>query len=273
MAGPVAGPVAAPGAAGTPRSSRSRMAQCGEGRVSGVAGAVDGDALVGDEPPVAQDGHPVGEPYGLVDVMGDQEHGRAVLAAQLVDQVVHLQPGQRVQGGERLVQQQQFGLPHQGPGEGDPLGLAAGERGGPGLGVPFQTHFGERPQPVRRTGSGQGDGHVGEDLLGRYEAGFLEDDRAALGHQHLSPVGPVQRPEDAQQRRLAAAAGSEKGDELPRAMSSSRPSSTARLPKTRRSPRTRTAVDCFPAPVIGGLLAGCATASGRVPGGGRGCRR
>ena len=52
---------------------------------------------------------------------------------QLDDQLVHLDPGQRVEGAERLVEQQQVGLADQGAGQRDPLGLTAGQRQRPGV--------------------------------------------------------------------------------------------------------------------------------------------
>lgn len=166
------------------------------------------------KPAVAQYGDPVGEPYGLVHVVGDEEDGGPVLPAQLTHQVLHLQPGQGVECGERLVEQQQFGFADQGAGEGDALRLAAGEGGGPGVGVPFETDLGQGPQPVPGAAARQGHRHIGEDLLRRYEAGFLEDDGTGLGDEDLSAVGSVECAQDAQQGRLAAAARAEQGDEL-----------------------------------------------------------
>lgn len=157
---------------------------------------------------------PVGEPYGFVHVVGDEEDGGPVLAAQLSHQVLHPEPGQGVECCERLVEQQQFGFADQGAGEGDALCLAAGEGGGPGIGVPFEADFGQGPQPVSGAAARQGDRHIGEDLLRGYEAGFPEDDGAGLGDEDLSGVGRVECAQDAQQGRLAASARAEQGDEL-----------------------------------------------------------
>lgn len=166
------------------------------------------------KPAVTQDRDPVGQPYGLVDVVGDQEDGGPVPEAQLTDERLHLQPGQCVERGERLVQQQEFGLTDQGAGKCDALGLSAGEGGRPGPGVAFQADFGQRSEPVRGAAARQPDRHVGENLLRRDEAGFLEDDGARLGNEYLSLVGGVEGSEDPQQSRLPAAAGPEQCDEL-----------------------------------------------------------
>ena len=96
--------------------------------------------------PSAQDEHPVGQQDGLVDVVGDQQHGRVVPGAQLPDQVVHADAGQGVEGAEGLVQQQQLRLAHQRPGQGHPLGLAPREGLGP---VPLVPARG-RPRPGPR---------------------------------------------------------------------------------------------------------------------------
>ena len=71
----------------------------------------------------------------LVDVVGDQQHGRRVAATQIQQQAVHLDPGQRVERAERFVEQQQFGFAHQRTGQRDALRLSAGQRPRPHLGL------------------------------------------------------------------------------------------------------------------------------------------
>ena len=78
--------------------------------------------LVGDHTP-SQDEDPVGEEQRLVHVVGDEQHAGPVPSPQVEHQPVDGDPGQRVQGAERLVQQEQVGLADQGPGQGGPLGL------------------------------------------------------------------------------------------------------------------------------------------------------
>lgn len=191
-------------------------AQGDEGGVAGVAGPCDGDGDVGDEPTVAQDGDPVGEAYRLVDVVGDEQDRGVVDAAELADEVLHTEPGQRVERGERLVEEEKFGLPDQRPCQRDALGLAAGQGGRPGVGMTVEADLGEGPQAGRpgRRPARQPDGHIAEDLRGGDEPGLLEDDRAGGGDEGLSPVGAVEAAEDAQQGRLAAAARPEQGEEL-----------------------------------------------------------
>ncbi len=62
-----------------------------------------------------------------------QQHRRAMLLPQRQHERVHLEPGQRVQRGEGLVEQQQFGLADQGAGERGTLGLTARQGEWPGI--------------------------------------------------------------------------------------------------------------------------------------------
>src|SRR6478752_1135047 len=74
-----------------------------------------------------EDDDAVGELECLVDVVGDQQHRGRRGAVDVEQQVLHLHPGQRVEGAERLVEQQQPGPPGQGPGERGALRHAAGD--------------------------------------------------------------------------------------------------------------------------------------------------
>ncbi len=88
--------------------------------------------------------HPVGQQNGLLDVVGDQEYAGVVAAAQLGHEALHAEAGQGVEGGERLVEEQELGLAHQRPGQRDPLGLSAREGAGPGVGMVLQAHLAQR---------------------------------------------------------------------------------------------------------------------------------
>ena len=57
--------------------------------------------------------------------MGDVEHGQVALALERVEQVEDLQPDGHVEHGHRLVGEQHIGAGAEGPGDGDPLPLAA----------------------------------------------------------------------------------------------------------------------------------------------------
>ena len=77
----------------------------------------------------AQHDHAVGEEQRLVEIVGDQEHGRAGRAAHEAEQLLLQRlPGQRVERAERLVQQQHGRAGDQGAGEGRALRHAAGQR-------------------------------------------------------------------------------------------------------------------------------------------------
>ena len=99
--------------------------------------------------PVGEHEHPVGEQDRLVDVVGDQQHGRTVLRHSVLQQAVHSDPGERVERTERFVEQQQFGLADQGAGQCDPLRLSARQVHGQLVARAGQAHLGEHLVPVR----------------------------------------------------------------------------------------------------------------------------
>ena len=59
--------------------------------------------------------------------MGDEQHRRALLAAQVVDQLQDLRLRRHVEGGRRLVGDEELRLERQRHGDHHPLALAAGE--------------------------------------------------------------------------------------------------------------------------------------------------
>ena len=85
--------------------------------------------------PRFEDDDAVGEGVGVDGVVGDEEADaveRGEVAAQVAADVA---AGAGVEGGERFVEEQQAGLGGQGAGEGDALGLPAGQGAGPVAGV------------------------------------------------------------------------------------------------------------------------------------------
>ena len=68
------------------------------------------------------------------------EHQGHALLGQPGEEAQHLAHAHRVQAGQGLVQDQQFGTAQQGPGDGQPAGLAQGEAAGPLPGALVQAH-------------------------------------------------------------------------------------------------------------------------------------
>ena len=113
-----------------------------------------GPVVLGQHAALGQDGHPVAELDGLVDVVGDDDDRLAHLGLQGQQVVLQFLPHQRVDGAVGLVHEQDRRVGGQGPGHPYPLLLAArqlgrvaaghvGSAGRPGPGV--------RP-PARRSG-------------------------------------------------------------------------------------------------------------------------
>ncbi len=105
----------------------------GAGRVAGEIGDIGvgrgqhqflGGAGL-DDAPVAHDGDAVGEPYRLVEVVGDEDDGLLQLRLQPQELVLHLAADQRVERGERLVEEPQLRTDRQRAGDADALLLAA----------------------------------------------------------------------------------------------------------------------------------------------------
>ncbi len=77
--------------------------------------------------------HCVGHGQGLLLVVGDVDKGDAHGLLDALQLVLHILAQLQVQGAQGLVQQQDLGPVHQGPGDGHPLLLPAGELGDPAL--------------------------------------------------------------------------------------------------------------------------------------------
>ena len=136
----------------------------------------------------------VGKRHGLLDVVGDEEHGRAVLLPQAEQMLVQARPGEGVERRERLVEEQHLRLGHEGAGDGDALLLAAGQLARPAAGMLDEADAGgaRGRRALAALGGGRsvepeadivGDGQPGQ------EARLLEDDadgRVRLGDQALA---------------------------------------------------------------------------------------
>ena len=110
------------------RADKARHEQV-RGMVEHLLGRADllDDAVLHDDDPVAQ-GH------GLGLVMGNVNEGSIDPFTQLDDLSTHLVPELGVQVGQRLVHQEDLGIPDDGAADGHTLALAAGQ----GLGLPAQ---------------------------------------------------------------------------------------------------------------------------------------
>ena len=73
------------------------------------------------------DRHPVAEVLGLDQVVGRQDHGPALLAAERGDQVPHAARGEGIEVRGGLVEEQQLGVVDEGSGQSESLLEAGGE--------------------------------------------------------------------------------------------------------------------------------------------------
>ena len=90
----------------------------------------------------------VGHGHRLDLVVGDVDHRRADLAVQVGELQPHLRPERGVEVRQGLVEQEDLGVAHDRPPDGDPLALAAGQR--LGLAVEQLLELQHRGRPCRR---------------------------------------------------------------------------------------------------------------------------
>src|SRR6185437_5696693 len=94
--------------------------------VEGV-GVQAGARLLLDDRAGVHDAGAVADGAGQLEIVGDEEHGQAALAAQVVEDRHHLRLGGDVESGRRLVGEQQLRLRQQRGGDHHPLQQPAGE--------------------------------------------------------------------------------------------------------------------------------------------------
>ena len=130
---------------------------------------------------------------------------------------MHLYASERVQGTERLVEEQQVGLAEQRSCQRDPLGLTSRERLGPVPLVAIETDLAERlDASLDCTRARRPEDDVVEDPCPGEEPWILEHDRAPLGDVEVTAHAVVETGEGAQDGALPGAAPTEQGDELAR---------------------------------------------------------
>ena len=92
-----------------------------------MAGPGEWDRGLESDPTPVDRHHAIVERRGFFDVVSDQHRGEPGALPGLLDEGLHLDPGQGVEGPERFVQQQEAGVAGDGPGQRNPLLLAPGE--------------------------------------------------------------------------------------------------------------------------------------------------
>ena len=192
-------------------------AQPGEGGVGLRAARAEVDPRVVAYDAAVEHDDAVGQHDRLVHVVGHEQHCGLVHLAEVAQQRVHADPGERVEGAERLVGQQQLRVADQRAGQGGALLLTAGQLVRPRPLASGEADLGER---LRASLGGvvgpQAQHDVVEQPLPRQEPRVLEDHRDALGH--LDPAvadhSPVQPGQGAEHGALARPAATQQGHEL-----------------------------------------------------------
>ncbi len=220
-------------------------AECGERRIGAVPRVLELDPSITAEAAAVEHEHAVGEHDRLVDVVGHEQHGGSVPAAQLAEQAVHLQPRERVERAERLVEQQQLRLAHERPGQCDALRLAARQGDGPGVGVARRARL--RRAPRRRAAAC---GRCGGDRAARWLAPAATATAGAPGTRRSGRRGraPIRRTPSRGHRALGAGCscpcrcGPSRATNSLRSMSRSMSEKISRPSNDRPTPRAMTAL-------------------------------
>ena len=143
-----------------------------------------GRGVVLSEPAaLLEDGDPVAEADGLLDVVGDEDDGLGQPGLDVEELVLKATADDRIDRAERLVHQQDVGVGSQRPGYADALALSAGElvRVAVGEGARLEPHrveqlldpgVGALLVPAEQLGHG---GDVGADGLVREQPDLLDD--------------------------------------------------------------------------------------------------
>ena len=108
-------------ARGQRRRAFDRDGGSGQGALLNLARRADGDDAA-----LVDDGHAVAELLGLLDVVGGEQDG-ALLAAEVLHQLVNLQARLRIEAGRRLVEEQHLRIVEEREGQRQALLLAAGK--------------------------------------------------------------------------------------------------------------------------------------------------
>jgi hypothetical protein len=186
-----------------------------------------------DDAPLAHHGQAVGERERLLLIVSHEQCGCLRVAQDQLDLAPKARPQAGVETRERLVEQHQRGPGRHRPGERHALALAPRQLVRVAVRLVLETDQLERPQGDRVAlvprPSRQTEGHVGPDREVREQRVVLEDhpnppplgshEAAGPGHHlvaddHAARVGPLEAGDGPEQRRLAAARGSEHGHQL-----------------------------------------------------------
>ena len=130
-------------------------------------------------------------------IVGDEQIGQAQLFLQVLEQVDHLGLDRHVQGGYRLVADDQLRVGGQGPGDADALALAAGKFVRVAVGhLRFQAHFFQQPHdffPVGGAALGKAvhAQRLADDVQ-HLHARVERAERVLVDHLH-APAQPLQR--------------------------------------------------------------------------------
>jgi hypothetical protein len=182
---------------------------------------------VGQDPPTGQHQHAVGQPLGLLQVVGGQHHGGAG-GGQALDRRPGLAPRHRVQAGRRLVQEQQLRPADDAQADVDTAALAARQLADPGVGLGGQVdqlqQLADRPRAREQAGV---DAQRLPHRQLEVEAGRLQHQadpgppgpagaaRLAAEHADHAAAGRLVALQQLHGGRLAGPVGAEQGHHLP----------------------------------------------------------
>jgi len=155
---------------------QKRCSQFGKVGIAPTTRLVELQGHIGDEVTLVEHQDAIGQRYGLIDIVGDQQHRRLMARAELADQALHLQPGECVERSERLVEQEKVRFSDQRPCKRGSLGLASRKGRWPDIAKSPQPYFSEGSESPRAgVGPFKAEGHIAPDTAPRQQTWLLED--------------------------------------------------------------------------------------------------
>jgi hypothetical protein len=125
------------------------------------------------------DNNPVGKRHGFGHIMGHQDGGESLAQPDFFNQLLHLQPGERVQCAQRFIQQQNPRARHQRACQRHALLLSARQHGRPVAGAGSQAHVFQRAHGLGLPVALRANSHVPQNTVPGQQARVLEH------HPHL----------------------------------------------------------------------------------------
>jgi hypothetical protein len=154
---------------------RGEHAEFGEKRASFDQGGVIRFAMFKSYGAAAHHQDSIGQSDSLIDVVRDEQDAGLMVGDEFANEIVHADTRERVERGERLVQQQKLRLLHQRAGEGHALRLSTGKVARPIVEPIAEPDLSKRGRgPLARVRHMKAERDIAPETVPRQQAMFLK---------------------------------------------------------------------------------------------------